>query len=127
MSLYVDAGLSDEVLEDAATILGGILTLEKRGRSAIAKEAKTDEAIMQDFFLFHLEEVPDCLPETVRTAATKEAFVEALTLVGVALHGDDKAAFQIVLDYGYGRDYSDQLLAVKFGPDREIWEVSHES
>ncbi len=127
MSIYISAEVSDASLRAASTLLSDLLTLRKRGRAAIADEAESDATIMRDFFLLHVEEVPECLPEAVRLTATNEAFVGALELVGVAIHPDDEASFQVVLDFSFGRDYSDQVLAVKFHPDGSIWQVSHES
>ena len=127
MSLYIDASVSDASFVAATELLGGLPMLLDRGRAAIANEATNDPTIRRDFFQFHVEEVPECLPEAVRDQATNEAFAAALKLVGVGLHSDADCVFQIWLDYSYGREFSDELLSVKFRPDGSIQQVSHES
>lgn len=127
MSIYIDASVSDAKLKDAASILSEFLTIKERARAAIGVQAKGDDGTILDFFQFHLEEVPDCLPEEVRTKATNEAFLAALELVAVSIHADENAAFQLVLDFSFGRAHSDQVLAVKFRPDGEIDDICHES
>ncbi len=127
MSLYIDASVSDAGLQDAAALLGDLLTLKERAQAAIGVEAERDPTIMRDFFQFHLEEVPDCLPKSVQTEATNEAFVGPLELVGVAIHAEEDSVFQLVLDVSFGRDYSDQRLAVKLRSDGTILSVDHES
>ena len=127
MAIYIDSAVADAKLEDAARMLKGLADLRKRGLAAIGTSAASDETTVRDFFQFHLEEVPDSLPEAVRAEATNDAFVGALVLCGVAIHADEDFAFQLVLDFSFGRQHSDELLAVKFSPDGSVRQVSHES
>ncbi len=127
VSLYVDAALSDLVLRDATKRIANLASVRRNGLAAIAAEAELDPTICRDFFEFHLSEVPGCLPPTVRENPTSQGYVDALLLVGVGIHSDDTRAFQIWLDFSYGRQFSDELLSVKFAPDGSVFAVSHES
>ncbi len=127
ISIYIDSTVSDAGLEDAARMLNDLADLRTRGRAAIGTSAASDATIMRDFFQFHLNEVPESLPAAVRTEATNEAFVGALELCNVAIHADEELAFEIWLDFSFGREHSDELLSVKFGPDGLVRRVNHES
>ena len=85
---------------------------------------------MGSYLAFHREELD---PETLRTALRADpaglddaAMLAQLDLVGVARHADDDT-FSLVLDYSLGRAVTDQLLAVKHGPDGSVTDTSHES
>ncbi len=127
MTLYIDAAITDPQLQEAARLLKDLAELRRQGRAAIAERADSDESIRRDFFEFHLEEVPDSLPATVRANPSNAAFVAALELCGVAIHAATDIGFQLVVDFSFGREHSDQLLAVKFAPDGSIRSLSHES
>lgn len=58
--------------------------------------------------------------------ATADALVAALELAGINLH-QRADSFELVLDFSFGREHSDELLAVKHSPDGAIVAVSHES
>ncbi len=101
--------------------------LLEQSRAAIVARAQKDDAIVQGFFRFHLDELPDSLPEAVRTETTYTALAQALKPRGVAIHARKETAFQLVLDFTMGSDHSDELLAVKFRPNGSIDQIHHES
>ena len=127
MSIYIDSAVSDTELKHAELLLDSLPELRRRARAAIGSAAESDATIMRDFFQFHVDEVPHALPQALRAGGTNGAFVEALELCSVAIHAHEHFAFQLVLDFSFGRQHSDELLVVKFDPDGVIHQVSHES
>lgn len=89
-----------------------------------------------DIIDFHIEEIPkdsDVLSQLVADAnggsISASAFVDKMKLDGVGLWlkqiGFENAP--IIMDYVFDPENSDQILAVKFTPDRQLARISWES
>lgn len=133
-----DRGLyvSDEVLSDDAAFAAALArlddtdALDARARAAIAATfTDPDDGTVRDFLDFHLEELePEVLARLVgvEVPPDRATLLASIALLGFAIHPRANGA-EIVVDYGVGRDVSDQVLAVAFEPSGAVRRVSHES
>lgn len=126
-SFFIGESLDQGRLDRAAALLDTLETLDARAREAIA--AERDD--VPGYIEFHLEELDGgVLREAFAmdpSAVDRATFLARLDLVGVAIHAQKPAAFELVLDYSLGRQYSDQLLAVHFDVKGRAVCVSYES
>ena len=126
-SLFIGESLDQGRLDRAAALLDTLETLDARARKAIA--AERDD--VPGYIEFHLAELDDGVLRKIfamdPSAVDRATFLARLDLVGVALHAEKPAAFELVLDYSLGRKYSDQLLAVHFDVKGRAVCVSYES
>ena len=120
LSVFVDASVNDDMLTRAAALIEDITDLRSLGLAAI-RERESD-SIVSDFFEFHQEELPHVAPP----GSSLKQLIAALGLVGIGVHSNADS-FLVVLDFSFGRQHCDELLAVKFSPDRVVSAVSHES
>lgn len=114
-SLYIADELAAHpaILARAAALVDTLETLDPRARAAIAAQA--DGTTVHEFVAFHREEVDPAVT------------LADLDLVGAAVHAREPDGFALVLDYSFGRDRSDQLLAVRFDPSGAVVAINHES
>ena len=127
VTLYVDASLSEASYASAKELLAELTSLQQRAREGIIDAAGKESEGVDGFFAFFRDELPEALPEALRGEAPAEALTSALMLCGVALHSDHEGSFDLTLDFTFGREHSDELLAVRFSPTGELCDVSHES
>ena len=127
VSIFVDSCLQDKiVLERAAHQLNSLEAMTQTAVSAIRNAATASGSVVSDFLVFHRDEVPEAIPTNL-SAEPLPKLVGALALVGVAVHPVEPNSHQIVLDFSFGRDLSDAVLAATFTAKGQLDDICHES
>jgi hypothetical protein len=129
-SIYVDNDLAEQAkLDRTAALLDDLERLDERARAAIAAEL-AQGATVADFVAFHLDELDaNTLRKIFGSDVPREPApaLARLELVGAGLHASSPDSFALVLDYSFGQEHSDQLLAIRFDDSGTAVSVSHES
>ncbi len=128
-SLFV----SDEIftrpehVEKAERLLDRLERIDQMARKEIAAGLAAANATIVDFIDYHLEETPDEVAAKLGVGRVGyDVFVAGLDLCGVMVHLNEDRV-RLGCDYSIGKDFSDQLLAVKFDEDGEFLDIAHES
>ena len=98
--------------------------LERFSSSAYAEiENARDSHLVKSFIDAHFSE-HEGFDKVFKDFASA---LKGLRLRGVAIHAEQNQSFSLTLDFGYARDASDELLAVKFDHAGTFVGITHES
>ena len=130
--LSIEGGLVyEDNREQLMKLLESMPEMYRRAKDAICAASPADRTVA-GFVDFHLEELsPDALMKALHVEspgdATVEAFFDALHPRTIEITQDEDGGTGCWLDFSIGRDYSDEVLCVRFNGDMEIYEMAHES
>lgn len=118
----VTADTKDTVLE----LLESLPDMYHRAKDALCA-ANPGNPVVADFVDFHFESLPvDTLYEALGDL-TIDAFFDALQPRTIRLMRCPDRSIGCQMDFSIGRDYSDEVLCVRFDADRRICGVTHEN
>ena len=128
-SLFIGEGFElSEHINLVSNLLDDICKLDEDSRKALSDQNKDNNTTIKDYVEFHLEEVPDEVREkTGNSEISSEAFIDSLDLCGVGVHIDSENVISLNCDYCIGKDFSDELLVVRFNTDKMITDIVNES
>lgn len=131
VNLSIEGGLvTEETKAHVLNLLEHAAQLRMKAKDHL-HAAYPRDATVDGFVSFHLTELdPEmlsdalCVPESECTA---EAVFDALEPCAVVITMDPQGGIGCWLDFSIGREYSDEVLCVRFNAAMEIYDVAHES
>ena len=127
--LYIGQGIADdpELTAKTFSLLEKLEQLDDLARDILVLELQASNQLIIDFIDFHLDEVHDKVAEKLgEDDIDHAAFLDGLDLRGVGVHVSDDT-IQFNCDYCIGKDFTDELLVVRFDAEGTFIEVAHES
>lgn len=123
----VTAGTQAHVL----SLLEDLPQLYRRAKDTLHAAYPQDETV-EGFVSFHLEEIDHddlCAAFGVGEEGdlTSEMLFDALEPCAVQITRDDDGGIGCWLDFTIGKEYSDEVLCVRFNAARQIYDIAHES
>ncbi len=132
VDLYIWEDLAQPDRWEAITaMLNAIPEMYQKARARFEAEQETNQVIA--FFLRdQMEEMDEdaltgALGVECREEVTPERFLDALEPRGITLAPTKDGGMDCTFDFSLDPAVTDQLLAIRFGQDREICDISHES
>lgn len=129
--LSIDGGLvTEETCAHVLELLESVPQMYRRAKDYLHGIYPQD-ATVDGFVSFHLTELePEMLCEALNvpeSECTAEALFDALEPCAIVIAPDAKGGVGCMMDFSIGKEYSDEVLCVRFDAEMRIFDVAHES
>ena len=128
-SLFIGAGFeSTEQINKISDLLNDIYELDNFARKKLLNEIQKNNTVLQEYIDFHIEETYGEVADKLGLSnVDNNAFINGLDLCGVGVHINSEKTISLNCDYCIGKDFTHELLVVRFNEIKEITEIAHES
>ncbi|WP_432992629.1 DUF2004 domain-containing protein [Dactylosporangium sp. CA-233914] len=108
--------------------IAGVAGFDRIARAAMLEESHGEESAMRDYLDHHREDLdPEAMTAAIGTATTDAAsLLTRMRLVSIGLYPGDPV-HRAVFDYTTGREFTDNLIAVRFDAHDAVTGIAMES
>ena len=121
--------LTNERIKAIEDMLDNVPKLYEKGKKAILSGKDSNELIKY-FIEFHIEELDEIhkiFGVDSNDEISSAMFIEKLLPRAVAINVDQDNMIDCTLDFSLPKEYTDELLVVRFNNQYEIYGITHES